>query len=89
MQRSDTRFGHTFRRPLVPDEIRGRVNSVYRLLAWGMMPLGLVASRAIVKITEPLLGRDTALILPFLVAAVGILVVAAMSWRPLGRGYVD
>lgn len=79
----------SYRQRVVPDEIRGRVNSVYRLFAWGMMPLGLVASGAIVKITEPLLGRDTSLIVPFLVAAVGILVVAAMSWRPLGRGYID
>ena len=30
------------RQRLVPDGLRGRVNSLYRLLAWGMMPVGLV-----------------------------------------------
>lgn len=30
----------SYRQRVVPDEIRGRVNSVYRLFAWGTMPLG-------------------------------------------------
>lgn len=77
----------SYRQRVVPDEIRGRVNSVYRLFAWGMMPLGLVASGAIVSIVEGPLGRETALTIPFLVAAAGVFVLAALSWRPLGRGF--
>jgi len=77
----------SYRQRVVPDEIRGRVNSVYRLFAWGMMPLGLVASGAIVRVAEGPLGRDTALTVPFLVAAAGTFILGAMSWRPLGRGF--
>lgn len=77
----------SYRQRVVPDEIRGRVNSVYRLFAWGMMPLGLVASGAIVSMAEGPLGRDTALTMPFLVAAAGVFVLAALSWRPLGSGF--
>ena len=77
----------SYRQRVVPDDIRGRVNSVYRLFAWGMMPLGLVASGMTVSLTEGVLGREVALTVPFLVAAAGIFVLAILSWRPLGRGF--
>lgn len=77
----------SYRQRVVPDDIRGRVNSVYRLFAWGTMPLGLVASGAIVNLAADFFERDIALTLPFIVAAAGVFVVAALSWRPLGRGF--
>jgi len=77
----------SYRQRVVPEEIRGRVNSVYRLFAWGMMPLGLVASGAVVNLTTDMLGRTAALTTPFLVAAIGVFIVAALSWRPLSRGF--
>ncbi|KZY05150.1 MULTISPECIES: MFS transporter [unclassified Sulfitobacter] len=77
----------SYRQRVVSDEIRGRVNSVYRLFAWGMMPLGLVVSGAIVSIAEGPLARETALKMPFLTAATGIFILAAASWRPLGQGF--
>lgn len=33
----------TFRQRLVPSELLGRVNSVYRMVGWGFMPLGAIA----------------------------------------------
>ncbi|HZC69290.1 MAG TPA: MFS transporter [Jatrophihabitans sp.] len=33
----------TFRQQLVPPELLGRVNSVYRMIGWGLMPLGAIA----------------------------------------------
>ncbi len=77
----------SYRQRVVPDGFRGRVNSVYRLFSWGMMPLGLIASGAIVRMAEAPLGRDIALTMPFLVAASGVFLLAALSWRPLGRGF--
>lgn len=77
----------SYRQRIVPDDIRGRVNSVYRLFAWGMMPFGLVASGAIVNLAADLLGRSAALTMPFFVAAAGIFAVAGLSWRPLSRGF--
>ncbi|WP_425720347.1 MFS transporter [Micromonospora sp. DT233] len=32
------------RQTLIPDELQGRVNSVYRLVAWGAIPLGAAAA---------------------------------------------
>lgn len=77
----------SYRQRVVPDEIRGRVNSVYRLFAWGMMPLGLVASGLIVTLSEGVLGREMALTDPFLVSATGVFALATLSWRSLGRGF--
>jgi MFS family permease len=33
----------TMRQHIVPDELRGRVNSAYRMIGWGMIPLGALA----------------------------------------------
>lgn len=77
----------SYRQRVVPDVIRGRVNSVYRLFAWGMMPLGIVASGTIVKGTASVFEREIAITIPFLVAALGIFLLAALSWRSLGKGF--
>jgi MFS family permease len=75
------------RQRLIPDALLGRVNSLYRLLAWGMIPVGLLASGLIVTLAEGWLTREAALTAPFWVAAVGMLVLAAGAWRPIGRGF--
>jgi predicted MFS family arabinose efflux permease len=33
----------SLRQQIVPSELLGRVNSVYRMLGWGLMPLGALA----------------------------------------------
>ncbi|MGL4320095.1 MAG: MFS transporter [Paracoccaceae bacterium] len=75
------------RQRLIPDALLGRVNSIYRLLAWGMMPLGLLASGLIVRWAEGAFARNVALVLPFWVAAMGFVVLCLLAWRPLGRGF--
>jgi MFS family permease len=59
----------SMRQALVPDELLGRVNSAYRLLGWGPMPLGALAGG--------LIADAFGLRAPFLVAAVvaGLLAV--------------
>lgn len=74
------------RQRMIPDRLLGRVNSVYRLLAWGMMPLGLLLSGLIVRGAEAFLTREMALTAPFWTAAIGVLVVSLIGWRPLGAG---
>jgi MFS family permease len=59
----------SLRQSLIPDNLLGRVNSVYRFLGWGMMPIGAVLGGALVSVMEPIAGRDWALRIPFLVAA--------------------
>ena len=55
----------------IPDELLGRVNSIYRFFGWGTMPIGALIGGGLVAMFEPELGRETALRLPFLVSAVG------------------
>jgi hypothetical protein len=74
------------RQRMIPDRLLGRVNSVYRLLAWGMMPLGLLLSGLIVRISQGAMTREAALTAPFFVAALGIGVVAIAGWRALRNG---
>ncbi|MGC9369604.1 MAG: MFS transporter [Paracoccaceae bacterium] len=77
----------SYRQRAIPDAMLGRVNSLYRLLAWGMMPVGLLLSGVIVRGGEALVPRGAALTAPFFAAAVGALALAAIGWRPLGRGF--
>jgi MFS family permease len=75
------------RQRLIPDALRGRVNSIYRLLAWGMMPLGLVLSGVVVSLGELILPRGMALQLPFWAAGLGSLAVTLLVWRGIARGF--
>ncbi len=59
----------SLRQTLIPDRLLGRVNSVYRFLGWGMMPIGAVLGGAVVAMTQPFVGREWALRWPFLAAA--------------------
>jgi len=77
----------SYRQRRIPDHLLGRVNSLYRMLAWGMMPVGLVLSGLIVRLGETAMARETALLLPFFAAALGITVLSWLSWRALGRGF--
>src|SRR6478752_1907428 len=59
----------SLRQTLVPDALLGRVNSAYRLVGWGTMPLGALAGG--------LLADAFGLRAPFLVAGVVALLLAA------------
>lgn len=77
----------SYRQRSIPDVLLGRVNSIYRLLAWGMMPVGLLLSGLIVSAAEGAVDRQTALIMPFVVAAAGAGLLTLLSWGPLSRGF--
>jgi hypothetical protein len=59
----------SLRQALIPDQLLGRVNSVYRFFGWGMMPIGAALGGLIVVIAEPLVGREWAIRAPFIFAA--------------------
>lgn len=59
----------SLRQSLIPDGILGRVNSVYRFIGWGMMPVGSLIGGLIVAAVEPSFGRELALRAPFLTAS--------------------
>jgi MFS family permease len=69
----------SYRQRLIPDEILGRVNSIYRFFGWGSMPLGALAGGALVTFAQDDWGRDAALRLPFVVACIGMILVLAYA----------
>ena len=61
----------SLRQTIIPDHLLGRVNSVYRFFAWGMMPIGLAVGGLLVSGVELAGGsRELALRLPWLLTAV-------------------
>ncbi|MEM6973435.1 MAG: MFS transporter [Pseudomonadota bacterium] len=77
----------SYRQRVVPGALLGRVNGIYRLLSWGSMALGLLLSGVVVRAAETLVVRETALIVPFALAALAVLVLTITVWRRLGRGF--
>lgn len=71
----------TLRQRLVPAHMLGRVNSVYRFFGWGMIPLGMALSGAVVKVAETALPRETALAMPFVVGAALMVLLILPIWR--------
>ena len=60
----------SLRQTIIPDQLLGRVNSVYRFFAWGMMPIGLAIGGVIVSGMEALgASREIALRTPWWFAA--------------------
>lgn len=77
----------SYRQRMIPDALLGRVNSIYRLMAWGMMPIGLGLSGVIVLLADGPLVRTAALTTPFWAATAGGLVLAMLGWRALAKGF--
>lgn len=77
----------SYRQRMIPDALLGRVNSLYRLLAWGMMPVGLLLSGVAVKLADGPLPRDLALMTPFALGTLGASVLGILGWRALGRWF--
>jgi MFS family permease len=51
----------SLRQSIIPERLLGRVNSVYRFFAWGMMPIGAALGGVLVFVLEGLVDRETAL----------------------------
>ncbi|MEO6652046.1 MAG: MFS transporter [Ilumatobacteraceae bacterium] len=51
----------SLRQTIIPPDLLGRVNSVYRFFAWGMLPIGAAAGGVLVWVVERLADRDLAL----------------------------
>jgi MFS family permease len=58
----------SLRQTIIPDHLLGRVNSFYRLMGWGTIPIGMFLGGLIVDITEALTNRDLGLRMPFYLA---------------------
>ena len=61
----------SYRSALIPDELQGRVNSVFRLIAFGGQPLGLALTGVLIQ--------NIGAIQTILIAAVGLVVLAVAA----------
>ena len=74
----------SYRQREVPPALLGRINSVHRFVAWGPSPFGALAAGALAAALEPHLGREAALRLPYLLAAIlsaGLTLAVALAIR--------
>jgi MFS family permease len=67
----------SLRQTIIPDRLLGRVNSVYRLLGWGSIPVGMLLSGGLVSLVESLASREAALRAAYVAA---LLVGAGVLW---------
>lgn len=77
----------SYRQRMIPDALLGRVNSLYRLMAWGMMPVGLLLSGVLVKLADGPLPRELALMMPFAAGTIGAALLGVLGWRSLERWF--
>ena len=73
----------SYRRVLIPDQLQGRVNSVFRLISFSGMPVGLILSGALLQSIGP---RSTVLVLalaPLAMAVGGTMNQHIRNARPL------
>ncbi len=73
----------SWRQRQTPDTLLGRINSLYRFLAWGPMPLGALFGGALVAFCTGYMPRDLALHMPWLVGAVAIAALTLYCARAL------
>jgi hypothetical protein len=59
----------SLRQSIIPSHLLGRVNSVYRFFAWGMIPIGAAIGGLTVVVVDGFASRDWALRATFLVCA--------------------
>jgi hypothetical protein len=65
----------SYRLSVIPDELRGRVNSIYRLIALGSQPVGLVLTGVLIQ--------SIGVVLTILLFGIGLVILAvAMTLNP-------
>lgn len=79
----------SLRQALIPDHLLGRVNSVYRFFAWGMMPLGAALGGVVVLAVTAIAGRPTALRATWFVQAAILAALFVVGRRRLTTARID
>jgi MFS family permease len=79
----------SMRQEIIPDQILGRVNSVYRFFALGSQPIGAIIGGLLVTVSLHLFSRGFALRIPMLCGAMLSLVVAYYALPHLTQAKID
>jgi len=79
----------SLRQTIIPDELLGRVNSVYRFFAWGMMPVGALLGGLSMTVVEALADRSLALRVPWILSGIGQLLLLAYAGPKLTTARIE
>ncbi len=79
----------SMRQEIIPDQILGRVNSVYRFFALGSQPIGAIIGGVLVTISIHIFSRTYALRTPMLFGALVGLIVAYFALPHLTQAKID
>jgi len=79
----------SLRQSIIPTNLLGRVNSVYRFFAWGSIPIGMFLGGALVNGIAHFDSRETALRAPYFIAFVLGLLLWAMAAPRLTTAKID
>ena len=76
------------RQRLVPPELLGRVNSVYRFISWGVIPPGAILSGVMVKWIDQFASYETALRAPYFILGFFYLFVIVFIFKTMSNASV-
>ncbi|MEM7275869.1 MAG: MFS transporter [Actinomycetota bacterium] len=79
----------SLRQTIIPDHLLGRVNSVYRFFAWGMMPIGALLAGLMISVVEAIADRSLALRSPWIAAGVGQLLLLVVAGPKLTTARIE
>ena len=79
----------SLRQSVIPDRLLGRVNSVYRFLAWGSIPIGAAIGGVIVALLDGPLDRETALRAPWIISGLVHIALLVVVIRRLSTAALD
>lgn len=79
----------SLRQTIIPPHLLGRVNSVYRFFAWGMMPIGAVVGGVVVVVVDAFASRDVALRATWVVGGLAHVVLFVMARTRLTTARIE
>jgi len=80
----------SLRQTIIPDRLLGRVNSVYRFFAWGMIPVGAALGGLTVAVAQRFVSRELALRMPWWLAGGGyVLLISTFALSRLSAANVE
>ncbi len=79
----------SLRQAIIPSHLLGRVNSVYRFFAWGMMPIGSLLGGVVVAVASTFASREHALRSVWFVSGAIHLVLFVAGRRSLTTERID
>lgn len=79
----------SLRQAVIPSRLLGRVNSVYRFFAWGMIPIGALLGGVVVAVTDAVTSRELALRMPYFISAGAFVVLLLVAIPRLTSAKLD